>query len=650
MNRLFRCLFFLCLLAPSLSAFAGSKWTDPTPEELRMTADPAYPGANALFLFLDESVDDNKHEATFYARIKILTENGKQYADIVLPFTRHESKIRGIEGRTIHADGSIVPFTDKPWEKAVLRAGGYREMEKGFSMPDVQIGSILEYRYMTTYDDFWMPPQWYLQKKIPVREAHYRFVPALGQIALATRFLPPHAQESMKGQKVWELRVTDLPPVVEEEDAPPFHSLGYRVLFYYGQEGFSTPNDFWEAACREFSKEVDAWVAPEKLTAAVSQIVAPGDSDEQKLRKIYAAVMKLENTDFTRERTEEEEPRGKSKIASAADVWQRRSGNRQQIALLFIGLARAAGLQAWAMRVVNRDQNVFTRSLLDFDQLDDIIAVVSLGGKEMYFDPGDRYCEFGKLHWKHSWTTGVRETALGEAKIADTPAPSDADTVTRRSADLRIDANGQVQGSIRFEITGSAALALRESALLTDAQETGHDLAEALRTVLPPGLSVTSSGLTGLDDYTVPVVATFQVDGPLGTRTGKRLFLPASFFEAQVRPRFSAQTRQNPVYLPYAYSVEDAVTITLPSGAAFESLPQDADIPWLSKASYKSSWRTDRASCEYHRTERVEQLLYSASGYPDLRNFFQQISSHDQAQLVLTFPPSPSTADAQKTQ
>ena len=101
------------------------------------------------------------------------------------------------------------------------------------------------------------------------------------------------------------------------------------------------------------------------LKDAVAQIVAPADTDEQKARKIYDEVMKLDNTDFTREKTKAERKNEKLKqIKDAEDVWKQKSGSSDDIALLYVALARAAGLHAYPMQVVNRNHAIFDPTFL----------------------------------------------------------------------------------------------------------------------------------------------------------------------------------------------------------------------------------------------------------------------------------------------
>src|SRR5579863_6905958 len=60
----------------------------PTPEELKMTSDPKAPGAAAVVLYREETEDDPHHFCTVYARIKVLTEQGKEAATVHVRYPR----------------------------------------------------------------------------------------------------------------------------------------------------------------------------------------------------------------------------------------------------------------------------------------------------------------------------------------------------------------------------------------------------------------------------------------------------------------------------------------------------------------------------------------------------------------------------------
>lgn len=148
MNSVLRrtCLVILCL-APMPALAHADSWTAPTPDELNMTAAAEAPGAPAIYLNREEITDDQMHMWRKYARIKVLTEGGKDYANVeVGQYNSVENggyNIEAVAGRTIHPDGTIVPFTGKPYEKLIEKGRGFKEVAKVFTLPSVEVGSIM---------------------------------------------------------------------------------------------------------------------------------------------------------------------------------------------------------------------------------------------------------------------------------------------------------------------------------------------------------------------------------------------------------------------------------------------------------------------------------------------------------------------------
>ena len=117
-----------------------------------MTSLPEAPGAPAVVLYRQVDRDDNAKSGNEqnYMRIKILTEEGRKYADVEIPYFHDQGNIIAIRARTVRPDGSIVNFDGKAYDKTIVKARGLKYLAKTFTLPDVQVGSIIEYRY--TYD------------------------------------------------------------------------------------------------------------------------------------------------------------------------------------------------------------------------------------------------------------------------------------------------------------------------------------------------------------------------------------------------------------------------------------------------------------------------------------------------------------------
>lgn len=657
MLALARRLLALCLILAPLSAFAFPEWQQPTPDELSMKSYAPDPNAPAVYLFREETVNDEIHVHTLYARIKILSEKGKQmFGDIEIPYLATGYNIRGITGRTIQPNGTIVPFTGQPYDKLLLKQGNQRVMAKVFSMPDVQVGSIIEYRWILGYDDgIVSSPDWQIQQDIPVVKAHYHFIPShhmdggsvyitthenghdnVANILLYTYILPPGIKVR-QGQDGYDLTVENLPETPKGDYLPPFQSLAYRLTFYYSP--FRTPVEYWETEGKYWSKAFDRFANPSgKIRAAVSGIIAPTDTDQQKVEKIYAAVMKLDNTSFTRQHSTAENKAEGVKIKSAEDVWEQKRGYDDQITRLFVAMVRAAGLKAYGAIVVDRDRNIFEQDFLSWNQLDDELAIVPINGKEVFFDPGQRYCEFAKLHWKHTWAGGLRQTEKGIA-IFSTPAPNYKEDSLSREARLALSSTGQVTGLIYESMTGAQALAWRQAALRGDEAGVKKQFDDDLQRSMPPGVQVKVNHFVSLTDSSHPLMAIINVTGTLGTATGKHVFIPAVFFEAGNPPLFAKTRRENPVDMSYPYMVSDDFQLTLPPNMTVESLPKGGDIPFSRNADYITKFVSSPHDYGYGRLLRVATIIYKATDYPALRDFFQQVSASDQSQAALQRAP-----------
>src|SRR5260370_40293888 len=141
---------------------AGRGFQPVSPEESQMTSEPLAPGAPAIILYRQVDRDDNGHTShqDNYFRIKILTEDGRKYADIEIPFFKASEDVVNVHARTIRPDGSIANFDGKVFEKSLAKAKGMKFLAKTFTLSDVQVASIIENYYTMdlkyVYDSHWI--------------------------------------------------------------------------------------------------------------------------------------------------------------------------------------------------------------------------------------------------------------------------------------------------------------------------------------------------------------------------------------------------------------------------------------------------------------------------------------------------------------
>jgi Domain of Unknown Function with PDB structure (DUF3857)/Transglutaminase-like superfamily len=650
--RLYLAFLLLTLFA---SQWLHAQFQEPTKEELQMTSDPKAPGAAAVYLNFAEDTDDANHSYTLYDRIKVLTEKGKELATVVIPYAHGVDRVAGVEGRTIHSDGTIIPLTAKPADLMDFKAGKFQVNTIAFTLPSVKVGSILEYRVtIRTPESKISKPTWEIQQTYFVHKAHFSFLRFVGpggyitdesgetlnRCMYVTRLPAGSSVAYDKSNGVYSLDLTDVPAVPDEEWMPPLNVFKFRVAFYYTNA--TSIRSFWEESGKQWATEVHKFTDPtgglRKITAS---LVAPSDSEERKAQELYAAVQKLDNTDFSRTKSHAERKKEKLKdIRNAEDVWKQQSGSANDLALLYVALARAAGLQVWPMQVVDRNRAIFDAEYLSSSQLDDYLAVVVIDGKDVYLDPGQKMCPFGSLHWKHNLASGFR-LAANATVLAMTPAITYQEAVVQRIADLTIDPEGNVTGTLRVVMSGPQALYWRQLALQNDPDEVKKQFNESMRAYVPDGVQADFDQFLALEDYNSKLVGIGKVSGKIGTATGKHFFLPGLFFESRAKHPFVAEEKRlTPVDVQYAKLEQDDVAYHLPPGFTVESLVQPTSISWPNRAMLKISSDAKGGNVEVTRAMAYNFAVIGPTDYPELHDFFQKVATADQQQIALGRAPA----------
>ena len=666
-----------------------------------MTSDPKAPGAAAVYLYREETEVDPLHYRTVYARIKVLTEQGKEAATVRIRYPRTlvynaqgnnysrsasatensfdapsvaqtgedqpydtdtftgRVEVGALQARTIHADGTVIPLPGTAAEILKKVKGKNQRNELTFTLPDVQVGSIIEYRYQLRYDRYQSAPDWQIQQPYFVHKAHYMFQPTdqflpdrgpgeAGQTNNAlkgphdsfltdirsTNILPPGKSLTQDAMGHYVVDLTDIPAIPQEAFAPPVGEKIYQIDFYYTYT--VVQKEFWQKELGFWIKDLNRYIAPTKLLEdTVAETVSPSDSPEDKAKKLYALVQKLDNTDLSSANppvvTGDAIPEG-----HVETVLENKSGTSTQIAFLYLALARIAGLTARPERIASRNLHVFSPQILDTAQLDAVVIGLTLDGKEVLIDPSERMAAFETLHWSHAGAAGVAMGADGKVETVLTPLTSYTDNTIVRIGKLAVSPQGQVTGSVKVGFVGQDALYWRQLALRTDADAFKQQLNATIASQVPDGIQAHVERIAGLTDPNAQLVAVVEVTGTFAAPSGNRITLPRLFFESKEADPFPAeQTRVLPIDMHYAGREEEQITYTFPAGFALEGTPQETKFSWENNASYQLRSKVDAASITSARVLARNFTVLEPADYNQLRDFYQKAVAADQQQIVL---------------
>lgn len=202
---LLSCLFVILSVlaqvqAQSLSALdVNKKWGKVTTEELAMTVYPKDTSANAVVLYQQRYSTytynaSSGFRITHYItqRIKILKEEGKNEGNIDIPFYYRSNgdreTVAGLDASSYNlVNGKAVKTKlDKDYIFEEEINSRYHRIK--FSMPEVKVGTVIEYKYNLSLDRVYSLPDWDIQRDIPVLNNDFQIsIPEYFEFNLAVK-------------------------------------------------------------------------------------------------------------------------------------------------------------------------------------------------------------------------------------------------------------------------------------------------------------------------------------------------------------------------------------------------------------------------------------------------------------------------------
>jgi hypothetical protein len=641
------------LVLAAQEAKAGIGFQPVSQEELKMTTEPQAPGAAAIVLYRQVDRYDDIHvpHEDNYLRIKILTEEGRKYADVEIPFYKQQEDIGNIHARTVRPDGSTADFGGKVFEKYIVKGkfsgSQIKVLVKSFTLTDVQVGSIIEYSYTRDFHEYMLyDSRWVLSDELFTKKARFMLKPFLGDgfneygVRWTWNMLPPGTDPPKKiPDKTVRMEVSNVPAFETEDYMPPADELKYRVDFSY-QEGFldKDAEAYWKRIEKSWNGNLEGTVNKRgAMEQAVAQIVSPGDPPELKLRKIYDRVQSLRNTSYEEEKTEQEQKRAKEKAVDNANVeqiWKRGYGNGVQLTWLFLSLARAASFEAYGCWVASRNQYFFSPASMQAHKLNSNVVLVKLNGKDVYFDPGGAFTPFGLLTWPETGVPGLRLDKENGTWI-QTTLPQASESQIVRAGKLKITDSGDLEGKLIITYTGLEAMYHRLEERHADDVERKKYLEERVTSQIG---AAGDANLTNKPDWTsseTPLVAEFDIKIPgWVSGAGRRALIPAAVFTTAEKGTFDHANRTHPIYFDYPYTKADDITIELPPGWQVSSIPnakdQDGHV-------VRYILKVDKNGETLHLTRKltIDVMMLDKKYYPALRSFYEAIRTGDGEQIVL---------------
>lgn len=343
--------------------------------------------ADAVVL-LDEAVSDYNDDYNLitkrHIRIKILKEKGLDNADITIPYYRKDDIeiVHNVEAIVINGqeDGSMQKTE---LEKKFIYRKNVSENygTVTFALPDVRVGSIIEYAYVSTLKNYGYLRDWYFQNDLPVVQSKYKLeiIPGFEftyQVYKSDSLNVGVQPDPQNGRISFEMN--NVPGLDEEPYMDSRQDYIQRVTFQLsGRYGGSTKKKYM-TTWGELTKE---WLGRSDFGAQLNKDL-PGTSDFiAKVKTLPPSFEKMKQIfDYVRSNTTWD---GKHSIVSSdgvKSVWDKKKGNSCELNLLLINLFRAADMEAYPMLISERSNGKVDTRYPFVDQFNSVYSAVLIDG------------------------------------------------------------------------------------------------------------------------------------------------------------------------------------------------------------------------------------------------------------------------------
>lgn len=591
-------LFALFCAAPAVRAEeqgVNKKFGKPTMQELEMTVYEPEPDASAVILYKEgnghfyyEPSEGFKVEYEFMTRIKILKQEGTEYADVEIPYY-HTWESGEMKDEVLNVQANSYNLVNGKIEKTKLKRdlifsenvyGNYYVTK--FSVPNVKAGSVIEYKYKIQTSRIPFLRSWYPQADIPTVSSMFDIkIPTYFRFNLSTK-----GYEKINVKKEYasdRFRLTNdlyadyvtcqsdriiitadsLPSLRDDE-----YTMGindYIAHVDFEMSGVDMPGMGYRAYSHTW-EDVDR------------TIMDAGMKDVMEMKNPYpelAAEVNAQSTAVDKALAASMLVAGRIKWDGSfqvlpedfKEVKKMGSGSNAAINTVVMCLLRDAGVRCCPFVLRLRSNGMLSTVFPSYDDIDTFVVGFRDEADKWHFLDGsysangvdvlpvDMLVSNARLMGNYS---GERWFSLDNL----------CKNVSQSMIQATIDENFNIQCQEQQRISGQLAADFRKSyAQKADSLAFVNDLAAE------NGIELTSMSMEGVNERSMQIVLESSYSVP-ATATDSLIYVVPTIVPIMSENPFTQETRKLPVIYPYRAEQIMSVHLTIPEGYTVEELPK----------------------------------------------------------------------------
>ena len=645
----------MMLLAISMTANAQGiepnlKWGKPTDQELNMTEYAADKDADAVVLYHKTDVsyefinNDFKVIYRVNTRLKVLKPEGKRLADGQIVYvenetnrTRHEI-VSGLKATAYNMENGKLVKTKMERSMTSVERLDKNQLVTKFSVPQVKVGTVIEYEYRIESDYYGNIRDWYAQRDIPVLYTCYELsIPEWFSFNIEETGM--NRMEKKEDSKPMTLLfsggteniLTNIKTFIGrnlsalKDDDFVWHAADYGDKVTAELAGIFIPGSVyksytstWDDIDNQLMEDEDFGGRLKKNSPLKEEIIAAGIPDISDKKERIAAVWQLLKSKV----------RWNGNYAfwgkSASKVLKEGTGTNADINFLLINMLQDAGIESTPIVMRRRDSGILPLSHSSLKYLNTFVVGIPMPDSGMAYLDGS--AEDGYLNVLPAKLLVDRARVV---KKTTSLMPGNTPDIW---VNLQTNARGRETTTIQAQLSADGLLTGQKSSMLVDEAAAAKrrvwrlakDSTEQIQKMQErDGIEIQSYRLEGRYDFspTVKEELTFtkQCDA-----AGDMIYLNPFIFIPQHESPFTAAERILPIEFPYKQAEMQNVMITLPEGYVVEEAPKPIVIK-LDGATARIVCNVNGNMLNVQYVMNIDKTFFASTQYQDLKAFFDRV-------------------------
>ena len=630
---------------------------DEAPQWLQQAAAikvPAYDKeVPAVVLRIDQNVvvsDDGKISTTTTYAVRILTREGRFFADAVETYLTKSGKINDIHAWLIRPSGFVKKYGKDETVDRISDPNDiydeYRVKEIDAS-DDADAGVVFGYQSKSEEQPLFNQDIWAFQNRLPALESRYSLTLPSGWSATSITFNHEKIEPSVSGTTyAWELR--DLAPIRAEPASPKIKSLAPRVAINY-----FLGDSIASAGSRVFENwnQVSRWgtelhnpqaIPDESVAAKARELTASSKTELDRIRAIAHFVQNLQyiSIDIGVGRGNGYRPHLASQVLAKA------YGDCKDKANLMRAMLKAINITAYPIFIYAGDSTVVREEWASPYQFNHCIIAVKVSdetaaptvitndklGRLLIFDATDANTPVGDLPEDEQGSFAL--VVAGEAgQLLRMPTlPPEASSFDRQ-ANVVLTSEGSITATVRERASGQAAADARRQ--FRGLSSAGYwKMIEGWVSYGATGAKVSrvepkDNSENGRFDLDVDFTATNYAQ----LMQNRLLVFKPAIVSRRESLYLTEATRTHPIVLE-SHAFSETVRVKLPAGFEVDELPDPLKLD-ASFGSYNTTYAVKDGELVFTRTLGQRAATIPAAQYQTVRSFFERIRAAELAPVVL---------------